>query len=119
MIITIANLRFFGRHGVLPEEQMLGGRFGLDLILDYDATHAAESDDLHHAVDYARISLSVEKIVRGKSVKLIEALAAQIVDDLLQMYPRLDAVTVRLRKYHLPMEQMPDYVQVEHSRRRT
>ncbi len=116
--ITLTNLQMHAHHGVLPEEQVLGGRFALDIDLHYNADQAADSDDLHHAVDYGRVAAVAEAIIRKQRFKLIEALAARIVEDLLQMFPRLDAVGLRLRKHNLPLEQLPDYVQVEHYKAR-
>ncbi len=119
MKITINNMRVYAHHGVLPEEQSLGGRFAVDLELEYNASAAADSDDLHHAVDYQSVASAVQSIMQQQRFKLLEALAGHIVDQLLRSFPRLNTVGIRLRKLHLPLEQMPDFVQVEHSRSRS
>ena len=50
--ITLSNMVFYGYHGDLPEENTLGQRFMIDLVLTLDIAAAAASDDLNKTVDY-------------------------------------------------------------------
>ncbi len=49
--ILIENLDIYAYHGVFAEEERLGQRFLIDLVLDADLRRAALSDDLADTVD--------------------------------------------------------------------
>ncbi|GIL53851.1 hypothetical protein Vafri_9484 [Volvox africanus] len=53
--IHINNMRFHGRHGVLPEETRLGQNFLVDIKLEVDATRAGASDALEDTVNYVAV----------------------------------------------------------------
>ena len=51
--IRIVNAHFYSYIGALPEEQVLGNRYIVNLTATYDATKAIQSDDVADAVSYA------------------------------------------------------------------
>ena len=51
--IRIVNAHFYSYIGALPEEQVLGNRYIVNLTATYDATKAVASDDVADAVSYA------------------------------------------------------------------
>lgn len=101
--IRLAGIECLGRHGVLPAEHVTAQRFVVDLVLEVDLEPAGRSDDLGDTVSYADIALDVVRIVSGPHVDLIEALAAQIADAVLQ-YRGVEAVEVTVNKPDAPIE---------------
>ena len=101
--IHLKQLRFHGRHGVLPEETVLGQPWIIDLDLVTDIARAAATDDLAHTVNYAEVYALVEEIVTGEPVQLIETLANRILSAVLTAHPRVRSATVTVHKPHVPI----------------
>ncbi len=101
--IHLKQLRFHGRHGVLPEEAVLGQPWILDLDLVVDITQAAASDDLTHTVNYAEVYNLCRDIVTGERFALIEALAHRILSAVLAAHPRVLSATLTIHKPHVPI----------------
>lgn len=116
--ITVRGMRFFGYHGVLPEENRLGQRFDVDVELVLDLEDAAAADDLAQTVNYAELYERVKAIVEGPPCRLIEALARRIATDLLGTYTIINEVTVRVTKPHPPFDLRHGAVAVELNRKR-
>ena len=95
--ILIEGISFFGYHGVLPEEQVEGRYYEVDVTLDMDLTAAGESDDLHDTLDYRQITARTVELGTQMRFNLLERLARVIGDGFLDD-PRVDAVTLRVRK---------------------
>jgi dihydroneopterin aldolase len=51
-VIRIRNAVFYAYHGVMEDEQNLGGKFELDVEMEGDFSAAAETDSLKGTVDY-------------------------------------------------------------------
>lgn len=114
-ILTIKNLVFYGYHGVQDFEKELGGRFEVDVKIDYPFTRCASEDMLHKAVDYQQVYVVVKDMVTDRKYHLIETLADHIADALVEQFD-VDEVTVILRKKKVPIDAVLDYVEVEVTR---
>jgi dihydroneopterin aldolase len=112
-IIRIKNAVFYAYHGVMADEQSLGGKFEVDVDLRCDLSAAAESDKLHRTVDYEAVYAVVQTIVLAKKYLLLEALGGTITKGVLREFPNVAEVTVRIRKPHPPVKGVVDYVEVE------
>ena len=99
--VVLTGLEFHGRHGVLPEEAVLGARFVVDLELHYD--FAGLADDIQQAANYAEVYETARAVVTGERYLLIEVLADRLARRVLAEQPRLTAVTVRVHKPHAPI----------------
>ena len=53
--ITIQNLEVFARHGVFPEENVLGQKFIVTAVLYTDTRAAGKTDELAASIDYGEI----------------------------------------------------------------
>ncbi len=111
--IRLQNAVFYGYHGNHHEERFLGGRFHIDVELETDFTEAAENDDLHLTVNYEAIYNLIQDLVTNESFKLIEALGRRIAMNVLEQFPAVEAVTVKVRKPGVPLKGVIDYVEVE------
>jgi 7,8-dihydroneopterin aldolase/epimerase/oxygenase len=116
--MNVRGMKFYGYHGVFPEENKLGQQFYVDLDLKLDLSEAADTDDLTYTINYAELHALAKEIVEGKPFKLIEALAGHIASRLLEAYTRINEVTVRVTKPHPPFDIHFDGVTIELSRKR-
>ncbi len=112
-IIRIKKAVFYGYHGVLSEEQSVGGKFEADVDIYTDFTDAAKKDSLNQTVDYEKVYKFMYQIALGQKYYLIEALAAKIVDELLNKFPQIQKIAVRVRKNNPPLGGLVDSVEVE------
>ena len=102
--ILLEGMRFYAYHGVNPEEQALGQRFTVDVILVVDLRRAGQSDELAHTVSYSAVYKVVRRIVEGEPRQLIEAVAEKIAATILGEFPPVARVTVTVRKPEVPMK---------------
>lgn len=102
--IELRGLRALGTHGVLAEEKRRAQPFEIDVDLVVDLGPAAASDDLADTVDYGAVAAAVAAVVGGaRPFQLLEALAGAVADGVLATDPRIEAVTVALRKLRPPL----------------
>ncbi|VDG98448.1 Dihydroneopterin aldolase [Lysinibacillus sphaericus] len=84
--IHLNEMQFYGYHGALAEETVLGQRFTVSVSMAVDLTEAGTNDDLSKTVNYAEAYSVVQSIVEGEPVKLIEAVAERVAGKLLSDY---------------------------------
>jgi dihydroneopterin aldolase len=112
-IIRIHNAVFYAYHGVLTDEQNLGGKFDVDVDLHCDLTRGAKSDHLQDTVNYERVYDCIRSLVLDKKHLLLESLASSIGKGILKNFSKVNSVTVRVRKPGAPVRGVIDHVEVE------
>ena len=117
-LIRMKNAVFYAYHGVLTDEQNLGGKFEVDVDLACDLRRGGTSDHLQDTVDYVRVYETIREAVMGKKYYLLEALGESIATNLLKEFRRVKEVTVRVRKPGVPIRGVVDTVEVELHRKR-
>lgn len=117
-IIRIKNATFYAYHGTMQDEQNLGGKFEVDLEMHCDLSEAEASDSLKRTVDYEKVYASIQKTVLEKKYYLLEALGNTIAKKLLQEFPQVSRIVVKVRKPHPPVKGVVDWVEVEISEAR-
>ncbi len=117
-VIRLHNAVFYAYHGVLSDEQSLGGKFEVDVDLHCDLYRGGRTDNLKQTVNYERVYDAIKQLVLGRKYYLIEALAETIAEGLLKEFRMLDKVVVRVRKPSAPVKGVIDYVEVEMARER-
>ena len=100
--IMLNGMRFYGYHGVNPEERTLGQPYIVDLTAEMDLRPAGQSDRLEDTVSYSHIYRVVQSIVEGPPHNLLESVAEVIAAQVLADFP-LDAVTVTVKKPNPPV----------------
>ncbi len=100
--ITLTGLRVFGRHGVFEHEKRDGQEFLVDLTLWLDLSAAAATDDLARTVHYGELAELAAGVIAGPSKDLIEAVAGEIADSVMQRY-EVHAVEVTVHKPSAPI----------------
>jgi 7,8-dihydroneopterin aldolase/epimerase/oxygenase len=117
--ILVRGLRVQATHGVLPAEQERSQPFSIDLELRVDLAASAQSDRLEDTVDYGRVAeCAVAVVSAGPPRQLIESLAGRVAAAVLDVDPRIEDVTVTLRKLQPPLPLDLDDVGVRVTRHR-
>ncbi len=96
--IVLSGLEFHARHGVHPEEEKFGARFVVDV--EMETAFEGKGDVLAHTTDYSRVYLLVKEFCTEKRFYLIEALADQLADSIIQNFG--ETVTKVLVRVHKP-----------------
>jgi 7,8-dihydroneopterin aldolase/epimerase/oxygenase len=112
-LIKIKKAIFYGYHGVLSEEQSVGGKFEADVDIYTDFSKAAEKDSLNQTVDYEKVYKFMYKLALEQKYYLIESLASKIADELLIKFNQIQKVAVRVRKNNPPLGGLVDCVEAE------
>ena len=73
--IQLTGIRCYGYTGYLPEEQVLGQWFEVDVTLWLDLSPAGKSDDIEHTLDYRSAISMIQMLVKESKFLLIERLA--------------------------------------------
>jgi 7,8-dihydroneopterin aldolase/epimerase/oxygenase len=104
-VIQLTGIRCYGYTGYLPEEQILGQWFEVDLRMSLDLTAAGRSDRIEDTLDYRSVILAVKDIIANSKFALIEKLADKIVTTILAF----DLVQQVELKLHKPGAPIPDF----------
>ena len=112
-VIRLHNAVFYAYHGVLSDEQNLGGKFEVDVDLHVDVHRGAKSDHLADTVNYEKVYDCIRTMVTEKKHFLLESLASTIGRGILGSFPKVHSVTVRVRKPGAPVKGVIDCVEVE------
>jgi dihydroneopterin aldolase len=95
--IRIAQMRFWGKHGVHVKERERPQAIEVDLDVTADLDRPAASDRLEDTIDYAALWSTCRQVVSEESYALLEALARRIAERVCAD-TRVVEVVVRLRK---------------------
>lgn len=111
--IIMKNLSFFGYHGAMQEENVLGQKFFIDIDLYVDLKKAGNSDTVTDTVHYGEAYGVVKDIVENKRFNLIESLAENIAKEILNHFQLVKEINVTIRKPEAPVAGIFDYFGVE------
>ena len=115
--IHINGIRAYGYIGFLPEEQILGQWFEVDLMIWTDLAAAGQSDELSQTYDYSSDLAKIQHLIQTVKYKLIEKLAAEIAAIVLTS-PQVQQVRVRLTKPNPPIPNFSGQIVLEITRAR-
>jgi dihydroneopterin aldolase len=116
--IILKDLGFYGYHGVFAEEAKLGQRFFVDLELGVDLSAPAATDRLSTGISYAEIYDVVKNTFEARRMKLLEALAQNIVEAIFQAFQGVEWIVIRVRKPEAPIAMVRGEAAIELHRRR-
>ncbi len=116
--ILLKNMAFFGTHGVLQEEKVLGQKFFIDIELNIDLKPAGKTDDLTQTVSYAEVYDIVKNHAENKCYDLLEALGENICNSILKEYVDISEVIIEIRKPEAPVKAIFDFMGVSLKRNR-
>lgn len=111
--IHFKDMAFYAYHGHLAEENALGQRFLIELVLSLDMGEAARTDRLHDTVDYVAVFDLCRGIVEQERFKLLESLGGRILDRILETCPRVTRAEIIIKKPSVPIAGVISYIAVE------
>ena len=111
--IKVEKLVVFGNHGVFPEENVLGQKFLVSLVMYTDTRKAGQTDDLECSINYGEVSQYVKQFFDENTCKLIEKVAEKLAENLLLKYALLEKVDVTVEKPWAPIAIPVESVSVE------
>ena len=112
MYIRLEGMKFYAYHGVLPQENLVGANYYIDLKLKTDFSHAAETDELEGTVNYADIHAAIKEEMKITS-QLLEHVCQRIARRIFHDFPIIEAIDISLFKENPPMGACAQRVGVE------
>ena len=116
--IVMKNMSFYGYHGVMPEEKVLGQKFFIDVVMELSLRTAGVTDNVENTVSYADVFEVVKKHAEVERYHLLEALAEHIASEVLTDFNLVKAVEVEIRKPEAPVNGVFDHFGVQIRRER-
>ena len=101
--IRISNLEIFCHHGVYKEENVLGQKFLVSVVLYADLSAAAKNDDLTKSVNYGEVCHFIKKEMESNTYKLIETLTEKIARKILVNFPIVEKIKLEIKKPWAPI----------------
>ena len=111
-VIHLRGLEFYAYHGVLPEEQILGQRFLIDMDLFSDLHQAGSSDRVADTIHYGEVYQVIKTCVTKGKHLLLERLAEEIAQQVLRQFA-CKSVRVEVYKPQAPIPGIFKNVSVE------
>lgn len=111
------NIRCYAYHGCLSEEAAIGSEYSVNLWIEADLKHAAQTDHLKDTVDYVQLNKIVKDEMAERS-NLLEHVAQRIIDSVLKNIPEVKEVGVSVSKINPPLGGDVQTVSVELSQAR-
>lgn len=101
--IYIKDLEVFAKHGVFPEENVLGQKFLVSAALGTSTREAGQKDDLTKSIHYGEVSHFISHFLKEHTFKLLEAAAEKLAEELLLKIDRLESVRLEIKKPWAPI----------------
>ncbi|OUQ25574.1 2-amino-4-hydroxy-6-hydroxymethyldihydropteridine pyrophosphokinase [Lachnoclostridium sp. An131] len=111
--IHIKNLEVFAKHGVFPEENVLGQKFVISAVLYTSTREAGKTDDLTKSIHYGEVGQFITEFMKQNTFKLLEAVAERMAEELLLRTERLEKVCLEIKKPWAPVGLPLETVSVE------
>lgn len=99
--IWVKDMRFFTRHGLLPEEARDAQLFSVDVEIWLGSDRAGAEGDLEASVDYRHVWDVAHDVMMGPREGLLERLGHRMAEKL--HVPPAQRVVVRVRKLTPPL----------------
>ncbi len=115
--INIKNIEIFAKHGVYPEENILGQKFFISVSLYMSTYEAGHSDELNDSVNYGEVCHFIKEFAENRTYKLLESLAENLVEAILTNFYQIDQVDIEIQKPWAPIGLPLETVSVEITRK--
>ncbi len=94
-------MRFYAYHGVMPQEQKVGNKFSVSVLLEADIETATLNDSLDDTISYADVAEVVSAEMEVPSL-LLEHVAGRIFRSLTSRFQSITSLEVSVFKYNPP-----------------
>lgn len=112
MLIAIEKMSFYAYHGYYPQEQIIGGRFSIDVYITLDTHQPAYTDNLAHTVNYEQV-LTICQQEMQQPRRLVETVTQQVLDKIADLSPQISHIKVRITKHYPPLNSLVEKIYVE------
>ncbi len=101
--ISLKNVRFHARHGVMPQERIVGADFTVNLTVEVDLSKPASTDNVDDTVNYATLYniLSEEMNIASQ---LLEHVAERAAKRIMATFEQVKTVDIEITKCNPPMQ---------------
>lgn len=113
--LSIEGMKFHAKHGYYEEEQEKGGNYIVDVYINADLSKAGKSDKLEDTINYEIIH-AITKEVMTESKYLIEHIAYQIIEKIIETIKTMDSIRVKVSKLDPPLKGKVEKTTVELNR---
>lgn len=111
--VRLENAHFFARHGVLPQEKIVGNEFRVDIAVSFVAPADFSDADIETTVSYAHL-YDIAREVMKTSFQLLETVAAEIADRIADRFGTVDEIKVKITKLRPPISGFDGSASVEY-----
>ncbi len=102
-IIKINNAKFFAYHGDLEHEKVFGNQFEVDIEMHCDLSGLEDFDKLSKTVNYLAVYNLLKEIFNKEKFNLIETANQKVCEAILETFPLVMKVVVKIRKPNAPL----------------
>ena len=95
--VFIENLEFYAHHGVPAEERVVGHRYVVSLKMNVEGG-ATETDQVEDTVDYGEVASVLFDVATDKQHKTVERVAHLIGKTLIDRFPLIHSLEIKLAK---------------------
>ena len=110
--IKIRGLEIWAKHGVFPEENVLGQKFVISADLYTNTRSAGKSDDLTQSIHYGEVCQFMKTFMEEHTYQLIETVAEKLAEELLLVFEHLQGIRLEIAKPWAPVGLPLDTVSV-------
>lgn len=100
--IALEGLEFFAYHGFYDEEQKIGNKYSVDIVVTADFSEAARIDRLSATVNYEELYRITTSVMQRKA-RLLEHIAYGIIEEIRKTYPAIGSIEVSVSKFNPPV----------------
>lgn len=101
--IYLENLEVFAHHGYYEYEREMGQKFIINTVFELDLSNLSE-EDKEKTVCFGNAVRFIYDFTTSHMFKLVEVLANELAKALLEKYPQVSKVTLKISK---PQESIP------------
>ncbi len=106
--LKITGIKFHAYHGVKPEEKSLGQKYEVSVELTFPFP---ENDCVKNTIDYRELVEFIERFFMESSFNLLEFAARMLAFRLMESYPQVKKVCIRVIKLSPPLPQHVESVE--------
>lgn len=101
--IEVLNYPVFCRLGYFPHERLVGQEILVSIEAHLSAAaDPAENDDLAKTVDYGAFLVTVDEVLKGAEVHLVETACDRVAQRIMSRFSLVDHIQVTIEKTLLP-----------------
>ncbi len=105
--IGLNGAKFNSPIGWYSEERVFKNNFIVDLNVSFKPTQSFNDDNLEASVDYMLLHQICEEVFK-KECKLIETVAQNIINQVIEKIPLVQEVTIQIKKLNPPVKAQID-----------